>query len=84
MKIQQDIDNKNNCFEYTELSKIQSEQTTSALLILCNEVESNTQSVEMTLGGGGNGHLGLVCEASMYSSISGMTPYLCPTNPGSL
>eukprot|EP00957_Ditylum_brightwellii_P011572 874674-Ditylum_brightwellii.AAC.1 len=84
MTTNQDIDYKNNCFEYLELSKFHDEPTTSALLILCNEVQSNTQSINTILGGGANGHLGLICNASMYFSIPGMTPYFYPTNPGSL
>eukprot|EP00957_Ditylum_brightwellii_P140150 10679243-Ditylum_brightwellii.AAC.1 len=84
MMIKQDINYKNNCFEYPELSKNHSELTTSALLILCNEVQSNAQSVDTTLGGGANGHLGLVANTSTHSSIPGMTPFFHPTNPGSL
>eukprot|EP00957_Ditylum_brightwellii_P054380 4120126-Ditylum_brightwellii.AAC.1 len=64
-----DIDYKNNCFEFPELSRIQVEPTTSALLILCNRVQSNAQFIDSTLGGGANGHLGLVCDTSTYSSI---------------
>eukprot|EP00957_Ditylum_brightwellii_P111134 8473995-Ditylum_brightwellii.AAC.1 len=84
MMIKQDIKYKNNCFEYLELSKIHGELTTSALLILRNEVRSNAQSINMTLGGGANGHLGLVCDVSTYSSTLGTTPYIRPANPGSL
>eukprot|EP00957_Ditylum_brightwellii_P010314 780004-Ditylum_brightwellii.AAC.1 len=84
MMIKQDINYKNNCFKYPELSKTHGEPTTSALLILCNEVQSNAQSVNTTLGEGANGHLGLVCDTLVYSSIPGMIQYLCPTTPSSL
>eukprot|EP00957_Ditylum_brightwellii_P101687 7749475-Ditylum_brightwellii.AAC.1 len=84
MTIKQDINYKNNCLEYPGLSKIHGKPTTSALFILCNEVQSNAQSIDMTLGGGTNGHLGLVCDAPTYSSIPGTIQYLHPTNPGSL
>eukprot|EP00957_Ditylum_brightwellii_P075083 5704905-Ditylum_brightwellii.AAC.1 len=79
-----DIDYKNNCFKCPELSKIQGEPTTAALLTLRYEVHSNAQSVSTALGGGANGHLGLVCDASTYASIPGTTSYVCPAHPGPL
>eukprot|EP00957_Ditylum_brightwellii_P110223 8407616-Ditylum_brightwellii.AAC.1 len=39
------------------------------------------QLVDTTLGGGANGHLGLVCDASTYSSILGTAVYVRPSNP---
>eukprot|EP00957_Ditylum_brightwellii_P007603 575514-Ditylum_brightwellii.AAC.1 len=78
------IDYKNNCSEYPELSKIHSEPTTAALLTLLNEVCSSAQSVNTALGGGANGYLGLVCDASTYASIPGTTSYVCPAHPSPL
>eukprot|EP00957_Ditylum_brightwellii_P164965 12560275-Ditylum_brightwellii.AAC.1 len=42
------------------------------------------QSVNTTLGGGANSHLGLVSNASIYASIPGTIPYICPVNSGPL
>eukprot|EP00957_Ditylum_brightwellii_P162241 12353490-Ditylum_brightwellii.AAC.1 len=70
-----DVDYKNNCFEYLELSKIHGKLTTAALLTFCNEVHSNAQSVNTALGGGANSHLGHVCDTSTYASIHGTTAY---------
>eukprot|EP00957_Ditylum_brightwellii_P133705 10194445-Ditylum_brightwellii.AAC.1 len=36
------------------------------------------------LGGGTNGHLGLVCDTTTYASIPGASAYLCLLNPGQL
>eukprot|EP00957_Ditylum_brightwellii_P071328 5422120-Ditylum_brightwellii.AAC.1 len=52
-------DYKNDYFEYPELTPIDGKPTTAALLNLCSKVRSNAQSVDTTLGGGANGHLGL-------------------------
>eukprot|EP00957_Ditylum_brightwellii_P093857 7147087-Ditylum_brightwellii.AAC.1 len=46
--------------------------------------ESNAQSVDTMLGGGANGHLGLVCDSAMYTGIPGAAAYVCPLNPGQL
>eukprot|EP00957_Ditylum_brightwellii_P169216 12879958-Ditylum_brightwellii.AAC.1 len=78
------IDYKNNYFEYQELTPIQGEPTTAALLNLCSKVRSNVQSVDTMLGGGANGHLGLVCDTAIYASIPGASTYLRPLNPGQL
>eukprot|EP00957_Ditylum_brightwellii_P157550 11991320-Ditylum_brightwellii.AAC.1 len=36
------------------------------------------------LGGGANGHLGLVCDTATYASIPGASAYLHLLNPGQL
>ena len=80
-----DIDYKNNLFEHPELSRIVGEPTTATLITLQAEVRDNAQSVQSDLGGGANGHLGLVCTPEAYSSlVPNATPYLRPTNPGRL
>eukprot|EP00957_Ditylum_brightwellii_P154528 11760234-Ditylum_brightwellii.AAC.1 len=65
-----DIDYRNNYFKYPELTPI--------------HVRSNTQSVDCTAGGGANGHLGLICDITTYTSIPGTALYVCPANPGPL
>eukprot|EP00957_Ditylum_brightwellii_P172071 13099855-Ditylum_brightwellii.AAC.1 len=42
------------------------------------------QTLHTTLGGGANGHLGLVCNTSTYASIPGTTAYVPSVNPGPL
>eukprot|EP00957_Ditylum_brightwellii_P044837 3401784-Ditylum_brightwellii.AAC.1 len=51
-----DIDYKNNYFECPEINPIHGKLTTAALLNLFNEVCSNAQLVDYTIGGGANGH----------------------------
>eukprot|EP00957_Ditylum_brightwellii_P098749 7522625-Ditylum_brightwellii.AAC.1 len=38
----------------------------------------------MMLGGGVNGHLGLVCYTTTYADIPGAATYMHPLNPGHL
>ena len=52
-----DIDFKNNIFEYPDLTRIIGEPATAALITLRNEVETNAQEVNTTLGGGEHGQL---------------------------
>ena len=80
-----DVDYKNNVFEYPDLSRIIGEPTTATLITLHNEIKANAQSVHTTLGGGENGHLGLVCSPEAYQTlVPGGTPYEKPANPGRL
>ena len=82
MRIQLDIDYKNNVFELPELSRIHGEPPTATLLDLRNEIRCNAQSVTTTLGGGKHGHLGLVMSESLYTSLPDATPYIKPEYPG--
>ena len=59
--VYEDIDYKNNIFEYPDLTGIIGEPVTASLITLHNKVKSNAQAVNTSLGGGENGHLGLVC-----------------------
>ena len=80
-----DIDYKNNRFEYPDLTRIIGEPTTASLITLHNQVKSNAQAVNTALGGGANGHLGLVCSPATYATlVPGNTPYERPVNPGQL
>ena len=83
--VSEDIDYKNNIFEYPDLTRIIGEPTTASLITLHREVKSNAQSVPSILGGGENGHLGLVVTPETYATlVPGNTPYIRPQNPGSL
>ena len=80
-----DIDYKNNQFEYPELTQIIGEPTTSSLIVILKEVRANASSVQSDLGGGEDGHLGLVCSNEVYEDLVPMViPYIRPDNPGYL
>ena len=80
----QDPDYKNLFFEHPELTMIHGEPTTAGLLTLRNEVKANAMTVHTTLGGGANGHLGLVMDVLAYALIPGTRPYVRPVHPGAL
>ena len=85
MTLQQDVDYKNNLFEHPELTRIVGEPSTATLITLQAEVRDNAQSVQSDLGGGANGHLGLVCSDTTYQAlVPDSTPYIRPENPGRL
>ena len=50
-------------------------------MTLRNELKANAQSVTTTLGGGANGHLGLVLSEQAYEQIAPGTPYIRPVLP---
>ena len=70
-------------FEHPTLSKIHGEPNYSMLRKLKNELMRNASSVPSDLGGGANGHLGLLLEAQEYQSVNA-TAYVRPVHPGNL
>jgi len=56
---------------------------TTLLITVRNEVRANAQSVNCVLGGGANGHLGLILDPRQYATIS-QYPYVRPMFPGPL
>ena len=81
----EDIDYKNNRYEYPDLTWIIRERRASSLLTLHNEVKSNAISVNTSLDGGQNGHLSLVVTPERYATlVPGNTPYEKPANPDRL
>ena len=81
----EDIDYKNNVFDYPDLTRIIGEPTTATLITLHTQVKANAQSINSPLGGGENGHLGLVCSPEAYATlVPGNNPYIRPQNPGRL
>ena len=83
MALTNDVDYKNHVFEFPELSRVIGEPSTASLITLLNEIKSNAMSVHSDLGGGENGHLGLVVSANTYQTlVPGATPYRRPRNPG--
>ena len=78
-----DIDYKNNVFEFPDLSRIVGKPNTVTLITLLNEVKSNAMSVHSDLGGGENGHLGLVVSPATYQTlVPDGVPYRRLVNPG--
>lgn len=70
-------------FEFPVLTKIHGEPTYETLLEMKNQLKANASQVTSDLGGGANGHLGLVCTPIEYANIS-VIPYVQPVHPGLL
>ena len=70
------IDYATTLFEYPVLKKIHGMSTFTALT-------ENAKHVSSRLGGGANGHLGLVLTPEEYQTASN-TPYAIPPFPGEL
>ena len=64
------IDYIRNYFQYPVLTPIPGEPTYEALQDMKDQLKSNASSVSTTLGGGQNGHLGLLLTPDEYSRIS--------------
>ena len=70
-------------FEYEELEKIHGEPDYMKLKTLHDQLKANAASVPSDLGGGANGHLGLVLTVQQYGFIS-LVPFVRPLHPGPL
>lgn len=70
-------------FPYPTLTKVHGPLDYPILKILEKEVAANAASIQSDLGGGQNGHLGLVKIATVYANVSAI-PYLRHIHPGSL
>ena len=66
-----------------DLSPIIGKPTFESLYQLIVDLQANAQSVHSNLGGGANGHLGLIMTPTQYA-IHSTTPYVRPTHPGTL
>ena len=67
-------------FEYPVLTKILGSLNYPVLKRLKDEVKVNAASIFSELGGGKNGHLGLVSSKQEYAQVSGI-PYVRHTQP---
>lgn len=65
------------------LTKIIGEPDYTSLKKLRSEVKANASAIHSTLGGGANGHLGLVVTPVAYARVSG-TPWVQPAHPGDI
>ena len=70
-------------FENPTLSKIHGEPTYNTLRKMKNELMRNAASVPTDLGGGANGHLGLLFTPAEYLAVNA-TAYTRPLHPGTL
>ena len=68
-------------FEYPVLTKILGTLNYPALKTLKNELKANAASIISDLGGGQNGHLGLVLSDVEYAVVCANDPYIRHTQP---
>ena len=68
-------------FQHPSLTKISCDPTNKSLVQLEKEIKANQNSVPSTLGGGFQGHLGLVSNYSAYDRVSPGVPFIKPENP---
>ena len=68
-------------FKHAALTRITGNPKYANLQSMYRECKANAQSVPCNLGGGANGHLGLIISANAYNTIAPGTPYIRPTNP---
>ena len=65
-------------FQHPMLTKIAGNPTYTSLAKLERECKANAKSVRSDLGGGAQGHLGLVSTATAYDRIAPGTPFVRP------
>jgi hypothetical protein len=67
-------------FQHPSLTKIIGEPNYDSLAIISKEAKANGKSVDCTLGGGEQGHLGLIVTDLAYERLSA-TPFIRPVLP---
>ena len=67
-------------FVYPTLTKVQGKLDYHALKTIKDELKANATKITSDLGGGANGHLGLVLTPLEYTHIS-VVPYVRHLNP---
>jgi hypothetical protein len=75
------INYRESYFQHPSLTRISGEPTYKSLAKLERECKANGKSVRSTLGGGLQGHLGLICSATTYNRISPGVPFTRPVLP---
>ena len=70
-------------FEHPTLAKIHGKPNYTMLRKMKNELMCNASSVPSDLGGGANGHLGLLLSPVDYNYVTAIA-YVCPVHPGIL
>jgi hypothetical protein len=72
---------RENFFQFPTLTKIHGDPTYASLTKLRKECKANRKSVPTTLGGGLQGHLGLITSTVAYAQSAPGTPFTRPTLP---
>jgi hypothetical protein len=75
------INYRESYFQHPSLTKISGDPTYASLAKLEKECKANGKSVSSTLGGGLQGHLGLICSDIAYNRISPGVPFVRPILP---
>jgi hypothetical protein len=75
------INYRESYFQHPSLTKISGDPTYTSLAKLEKECKANGKSVSSTLGGGLQGHLGLICSATAYNRVSPGVPFTRPPLP---
>ena len=70
------INYRESYFQHPLLTNISGEPTYKSLAKLKRECKANGKSVSSTLGGGLQGHLGLMCNAHTYNRVSPGVPFV--------
>ena len=69
-------------FQHKLLTKIHGKPTYESLQNISTELKANASSVPTSLGGGQNGHLGLLLSDARYITVAHAVPWVTPGNPG--
>ena len=77
------IDYATTNFEYPVLTKVHGIPAYESMKIIKNELKANAASVPCDLGGGANGHLGIMLTQPEYANVSAVD-YVRPVHPGIL
>ena len=72
---------KENWFQFPTLTPISGDPNYENLANLTQECKSNGRAVTSTLGGGNQGHLGMITSAAAYTRIAPGTPFIRPALP---
>eukprot|EP00957_Ditylum_brightwellii_P188638 14360929-Ditylum_brightwellii.AAC.1 len=67
-------------FPHPTLQQIEGEPDYAAINIIMQQLYENAATIPSSLGGGAHGHIGLVIEPMLYSSLSA-TSYNAPSAP---
>eukprot|EP00957_Ditylum_brightwellii_P098705 7518886-Ditylum_brightwellii.AAC.1 len=67
-------------FPHPMLQRVKGEPHYAAINTLMQQLYENAATIPSSLGGGAHGHIGLVVEPTLYSSLSA-TVYNAPSTP---
>jgi hypothetical protein len=73
---------KDTYFQHKVLTCTHGKPTYESLQTVLTESKANATSVPSTLGGGNNGHLGLLLSTACYTALANILPWVSPNNPG--